>query len=249
MKEDTRWKLTIATILVTLSLTLYTVNFLIFHNAQNVLLLMLNGLAFLPIEVLVVTIIIDQLLAARDLQQKMEKLNMVIGIFFSHLGTPLLSTLAQGDPESAKLSERLGSKSTLESHRSILLAYKSGNPPPLGIDRERIDLVALKEFLNGQEDFLVRLVENPMVFEHESFTDLILAVDHLSQELKARPGFSELPPSDEAHLTGDIRRVYALLVPEWIKYMDYLRTHYPYLHSLALRTNPFDTTTSAIVQQ
>ena len=41
-----------------------------------------------------------------------------------------------------------------------------------------VDLESLKSFLASHEDFL-RLVENPMVFEHETFTDLILALNHL----------------------------------------------------------------------
>ena len=48
----------------------------------------------------------------------------------------------------------------------------------------RVDLDATRDFLLKNEEFLLRLVENPMVFEHESFTDLILAISHLTEELK-----------------------------------------------------------------
>jgi hypothetical protein len=106
----------------------------------------------------------------------------------------------------------------------------------------------MREFLIGIEDFLLRIVENPMVFEHESFTDLILAVTHLAEELKARDDLSRLPPSDIAHLKGDMERVYARLVPEWLKYMEYLQRSYPYLFSLAMRTNPFDANAKVVVE-
>ena len=58
----------------------------------------------------------------------------------------------------------------------------------------RIDLEDLRAFLIDHEDFLLRIVENPMVFEHESFTDLILALNHLTEEMKARGDLSALPP-------------------------------------------------------
>jgi len=57
-----------------------------------------------------------------------------------------------------------------------------------------------------------------------------------------------LPPADLHHLSVDIQRVYALLVPEWLKYMSYLKDHYPYLFNLAMRTNPFDDSASVVVK-
>jgi hypothetical protein len=116
------------------------------------------------------------------------------------------------------------------------------------IDSGRIDLSVMREFLLGNEDFLLRIVENPMVFEHESFTDLILAVTHLAEELKAREDLTRLPLSDLAHLKGDMERVYSRLVPEWLKYMEYLQRTYPYLFSLAMRTNPFDEHAKIVVE-
>jgi hypothetical protein len=49
-----------------------------------------------------------------------------------------------------------------------------------------------------------------------------------------------LSEADAAHLAGDIRRAYGLLVIEWLSYMRHLREDYPYLFSLAARMNPFD---------
>ena len=37
-----------------------------------------------------------------------------------------------------------------------------------------------------------------------------------------------------------MNRAYGLLVREWVMYMAYLKANYPYLFSLAARTNPFD---------
>jgi hypothetical protein len=38
----------------------------------------------------------------------------------------------------------------------------------------------------------------------------------------------------------DIRRAYHLLLREWLGYMAHLHADYPYLFSLAVRTNPFN---------
>ena len=39
-----------------------------------------------------------------------------------------------------------------------------------------------------------------------------------------------------------------LLVREWLSYMEHLKSDYPYLFSLAVRTNPFDPNASVQVQ-
>jgi len=246
MKEETRWKVTAGIALITLTLFLMTVHFLIFQDSHHLFIYFLGDLAFLPVEVLLVTLIIDQMLSSREKQLRMEKLNMVIGIFFSRAGTPLLDRFARADQNEGPLTGiPTGTPWTAEKFRMVHADIAGWNGT---IDPARIDFPALREFLVGNEDFLLRIMENPTVFEHESFTDLILAVAHLAEELKARSDFTLLPPSDLAHLTGDTERVYSRLVPEWLKYMEYLQRSYPYLFSLALRKNPFDKTASVVVR-
>ena len=59
--------------------------------------LFLAQLGFLPISVLLVTIILNQLMAQRAKTAKLAKLNMVIGAFFSEVGGALLKTLSAWD--------------------------------------------------------------------------------------------------------------------------------------------------------
>lgn len=66
------------------------------------------------------------------------------------------------------------------------------------------------------------------------------AVFHLTEELEARADLAHLPASDREHLAGDVRRAYVILISEWLRYMKHLKKEYPYLFSLAVRTNPFD---------
>jgi hypothetical protein len=95
---------------------------------------------------------------------------------------------------------------------------------------------------------LTALLQNPTLLEHESFTDLLRAVFHLAEELAYREDLSQSTATDRAHMAGDIKRAYHLLVQEWLAYMEYLKESYPYLFSLAMRTNPFDRDASSIVK-
>lgn len=248
MKEDTRWKLVAGVLLVTLTLAMLTAHYFVFQDAHHLFIFFIGDLAFIPVEVLIITLIIDQMLESREKQRRLEKLNMVIGVFFSRFGTPLLAQLTRADPAIEKVKQRLviGDEWRNDMFRDVQ-AFLSSYSCSIMIDR--IDTTALREYLISQEDFLLRLVENPVIFEHESFTDLTLAINHLTEEMKARGDLSSLPRADQAHLANDICRAYSLLVLEWLKYMEYLKDHYPYLFSLAMRTNPFDDSASVVFRQ
>ena len=71
----------------------------------------------------------------------------------------------------------------------------------------------------------------------------------MAEELATREKIVELPEHDLEHLANDMRRVYVLLVEQWLGYMRHLQEEYPYLFSLAMRTNPFDRDASPIVSR
>ena len=108
------------------------------------------------------------------------------------------------------------------------------------INIDMINLKDLREFFMKKSDFLVRLLENPSLLEHESFTEVLRAVFHIFEELKHRKNIKQLSENDRNHISGDIKRAYNLLVFDWLSYMKYLKDNYPYLFSLAIRLNPFD---------
>jgi hypothetical protein len=81
------------------------------------------------------------------------------------------------------------------------------------------------------------------------FTETLRTVFHLTEELERRSGAGELPPTDLSHINGDLVRVYRNISIQWVDYMKYLKKNYPYLFSLAIRTNPFDQEASVIVRK
>jgi len=46
-----------------------------------------------------------------------------------------------------------------------------------------------------------------------------------------------------------MNRVYSQLARQWLGYMEHLKGSYPYLYSLALRTNPFNRIASPVVRE
>jgi len=222
------WQFRLGIVLVVLSAVIYFIHYAIFRDAHHIFVFLVGHLAFLPIHVLLVTLILHRLLGAREKRQRLEKLNMVIGVFVSEVGTDLLARLSDADPALDDIRSDLiidASWSDDDYRRADSRLRERSYEVEIG----KIDLDALRASLASHRDFLLRLLENPNLLEHESFTELLRAVFHLAEELTSRSSFADLPPSDIKHLTGDVTRAYSHLVDEWLDYMKYLRDNYPYL--------------------
>ena len=242
-----RWQVFLALALIILSIMLYLLHYGIFEDPHHIFIYMLGDLAFVPIEVLLVTIVVHRLLSEREKRSRLEKLNMVIGVFFSEAGTGLLTRFSDYDPKLEEIRKNLIPKAEWSDKEfSSLSATLKGYP--FSIDVSKANVEDLRHFLLDKRDFLLRLLENPNLLEHETFTQLLQAVFHLTEELADRDDVTKLPPSDYEHIAGDIKRAYVLLVNEWVDYMRHLKNNYPFLFSLAMRTNPFDQSASVIIK-
>jgi hypothetical protein len=200
--------------------------------------------AFLPFNVLVVSFILEGMIKESDRLAMLKKLNMVIGAFYSEVGTVLLSLLSNFNTDTRQFSRDLifSSSWTPQEFNTAICGVKKYE---FKIDSRAGNLSDLKDFLGGKRDFLLRLLENPNLLEHETFTELLWAVFHLNDELINRTQLTGLHNADYHHISGDIKRAYALLLTEWLSYTNHLKRDYPYLYSLAVRTNPFDPDASA----
>jgi voltage-gated potassium channel len=189
---------------------------------------------------------VQLLLQRRQERIRTQRLRMVIGVFFSELGTQLLHRLTHYDPDIEPLRHELllkpeSTEQDFDRLRDILDAHVYNIDPP------RMKLEELRDFLEERGNTLLQTLDNPNLYEHEAFTELLRATFHLREELLLRPRLLELPAPDVEHLAGDCRRIYSLLARQWLSYLRYLRASYPFLFSLALRTNPFSREPSPIV--
>jgi len=239
IKKIFNWQVVLGVILILLSALVYYIHFLIFRDVRHIFIYLIGDIAFVFLEVFLVTLVVHNLLAHREKQALFKKLNMVIGAFFSEVGRELIKFItafdAQSDILSKKLVVRLEWTDLQFEHLQKEITGFACN-----IDCKRADLEGLKCFLVKKRAFLLALLENQNLLEHESFTDLLWAVFHLTEELALRDDLKNLSSADYEHISGDIKRVYRQLISQWLLYMKHLKVDYPYLFSLAMRTNPFD---------
>jgi hypothetical protein len=242
------WTFRIALLLITASALFYTAHYFIFHDAHHIFIYMIGDFGFLFIDVLLVLLIIERLLASRERKSILQKLNMVIGTFFSEVGLELLRRFGDFVENAEQLETDIlidpqWDKKKFREAQSKVAAFKYS----IVFDVEGLE--QLRDFLKKSHSFLVRLLENPILLENQRFTDLLWAVFHLSEELNFRESLQKLPEGDIAHLKTDLRRAYSEIVAEWIAYAEHLKGKYPFLFSLASRINPLNPNASPIVQE
>ncbi|MCU0822343.1 MAG: hypothetical protein MUC95_07720 [Spirochaetes bacterium] len=233
------WYIAIAAALLLFSSISYLTQIYLFHKFEDTLFYLLQDLSFVPVQVLIVTLILDRLLKKREKLALLEKMNMVIGVFFHEVGNDLIKDFTSITGNFNDISNQLKiSTGWKENDFSEKIKNFQITPDRIIFNADKI--LKIKEFLTSRRDAILKLLANPNLLEHDTFTDLLWAVFHLSDELFHRNSFTDLPQTDIDHLKGDMVRAYKLIAYEWLSYMKHLKKDYPYLYSIAVRTNPFN---------
>jgi voltage-gated potassium channel len=176
------------------------------------------------------------------------RISMLVGVFFTEVGNQLLRIFSGFDPGIATVRKDFLVTADWTPEKFQLLKKRLNNYEHK-IDPLSLELGKTWDFLRSKGDLLVRQLENADLIDNENFTGLLWATVHLRDELAARSSLENLPKADIAHVANDAKRAYALLTIQWIDYLQFLKVKYPFLFSLALRTNPFVENQDAVIKQ
>jgi hypothetical protein len=225
---------------------MYLIDYAIFRDSQQLLVQLVDDLAFIPISVFIVVVVLERLLTRQEKLLIRHKLNMVVGVFFSEVGNTLIRKLLHSYERNEEITKTFSVSNswTQEDFKRTRASAAIISATPGG---SSIDFDDLKTFLTSKREFLLTLLENQNLIEHEEFSDLLWAIFHLTEELEARHSVSNLSGTDLHHLEGDIGRLYGRLLYQWLAYVEHLKDKYPYLFSLTVRMSPFIDNPSAAV--
>ena len=233
-----KWQIVFALSLICISALLFGIHYAVFKDGYNLFFYLFHGIAFIPIQVIIVGLILDGILERKEKQKVMKKLNMVIGLFFSEVGSEFVRTISCHDRnlyasmEDFQVKEEYSIKD-LQEVKEKLCKYEGH----LVVDVRTLEKI--KKILAHKRAFLIKLIENPVLLEHDTFTELLMAIFHISEEFGYREDLETLSEQDIEHLGMDVARAYNYIVVEWIIYIIYLKKEYPYLYKSAIATNPF----------
>ena len=225
-------------LLVVVSFTIYLLQILSFHSFRDTSFYFLQDMAFLPLQVIFVTLVLNRFISNREKQERLKKMNMAITAFFSEAGSDLVLFLNKFVTKSDDMMKLLSINSKW-SDKDFQKTAKTMASYRFSINSRNGDLDELKKVLVEKRLFLLSILENSNLLEHDTFTEMLWAVFHIMDELVSREDLFALPETDLDHLSSDIDRAYRTLLVEWIHYISHLKNNYPYLFSLAVRKNPF----------
>ena len=244
MSKRLSWKLKFSIVMVLLIIIIYGSNYLVLGDAEHIISYIWTHLGFIPVDVLIVAFLLDEIIEKKEKEAMLEKLDMLMSTFFSEVGNELINQLSTANKYKASTENLKSIKNWNEDDFDNKLAeLKDASldfQASLSAEEREEFLENLRTLLAGKREFIINLINNPNLLEKEEFTELINAILHLDEELEHRKDLTLVTDTDFGHLNGDMKRVYDKLVYEWVYYLKYLYKHYPYMIALVVRTNPFD---------
>ena len=162
MKRLLSWQVILGIILVALSGMVYFINYLIFRDARHIFIYLIGDIAFVFIEVLLVTLVLHELLAYREKKSMLKKLNMVIGAFFSEVGTELMTHFIAFDSKAQEITKHLVVKKDWSNKEFIRMRSRVASHSAEVYCRKG-DITGLKDFQIKKRGFLLVMLENPNI--------------------------------------------------------------------------------------
>lgn len=253
MSERISWKVKFSILMVVLIIIIYGSNYLVLGDAEHIISYIWTHLGFIPVDILLVAFLLDEIIEKKEKETMLEKLDMLMSTFFSEVGNELITQLSSVNKYKTNTENLKSLKDWDEDDYDNKLAELKEASIDFSADltpeqREEF-LENLRTLLESKRDFIINLINNPNLLEKEEFTGLINAILHLDEELEHRTDLALVNDTDFGHLNGDMQRVYNKLVYEWVYYLKYLYKHYPYMIALMIRTNPFDETAEVYVKE
>ena len=244
MSKRMSWKVKFSIIMILLIIIIYGSNYLVLGDAEHIISYVWTHLGFIPVDILLVAFLLDEIIERKEKEAMLEKLDMLMSTFFSEVGNDLISQLSAANKyktntenlKSIKNWEEKDYDNKLAELKNATIDFQADIP----LEQREEFLENLRTFLESKREFIINLMTNPNLLEKEEFTGLITAILHLDEELEHRKDLALVNDADFGHLNGDMQRVYDKLIHEWIYYLKYLYKHYPYMIALIVRTNPFD---------
>ena len=234
-------KLTVKQLILLLlcaSALLYAIHYLIFRDLHHLAIFGLHELAFVPLEVILVTLGLDQLVEKTHREEARSKVSIIETLYFNESGGTMLRYLTSFDPDAARLRELLQVTQDWRSSdfRQAIRQLKSY---PFLLDLDRIDFFGLHYHLSQRHEYYRSMLENPALTQSEAFTEMIMKIYLLWEELDGRTNLYQLPEKDRNDLAELLHEIYRELTEYWLDNVYNHSIHNRFRLHRAVESNPF----------
>ena len=150
----------------------------------------------------------------------------------------MLRYLTSFDPDAARLRELLQVTQDWRSSdfRQAIRQLKSY---PFLLDLDRIDFFGLHYHLSQRHEYYRSMLENPALTQSEAFTEMIMKIYLLWEELDGRTNLYQLPEKDRNYLAELLHEIYRELTEYWLDNVYNHSIHNRFRLHRAIESNPF----------
>ncbi len=219
--------------LAAISILIYILQIIIFRDPKNTFFYIFQDFAFLPISIAIATIIVGEFMDQREKQERIEKTRMLTSSFFTEIGSRLTMAILSASEPRESLSNVLAIRCKNDLDLKERQDFIRKIPITVNLTKEVFE--DTKEIILSSRTALLVLASNPLLMEHEDFSDLLWALFHLIDEFRLRGDFDGLTPPELHHLSEDYEKVMQLLLVNYIANAKYLQETYPNLYSAATK--------------
>lgn len=215
------------------SALLYFVNYLFFGDADHLLKVFGEELAFMPIYIFITAVVAEHLLNRSQRNEISRRTNSLIGTFFNEIGYDIIRILTKYDSNFSKLDLQIHfengfSTETIKNIKKIADTHIYGAPEGIG------DVLEIGQLMNEKKDFLLIMMSNASLIEKDEFSKLLLSVNHIYEALKTIGDSSNMEQELIDHLHSDLQNMYRYLIGVWSGYLSMIEKEDPYLYKITL---------------
>jgi len=147
---------------------------------------------------------------------------MLTSTFFCDIGFELMSMLALVSNIDEELLHTINDTELSDSDK--ITAIKNSG---LTVNADMGIYTIISDVIIASKTDILILSSNPMLYDHEYFSDLLWELLHLMDEFRLRGDYVKLTPNDLTELNSDFAQVLELLLINWVVNAKYLKETYP----------------------
>ena len=186
MSKRLSWKVKFSIVMVLLIIIIYGSNYLVLGDAEHIISYIWTHLGFIPVDILVVAFLLDEIIEKKEKEAMLEKLDMLMSTFFSEVGNELITQLSTANKYKASTENLKSIKdwdekdfdNKLDELKGASLDFQADIPA----EKREEFLETLGNLLASKREFIINMINNPNLLEKEEFTELVNAILHLDEE-------------------------------------------------------------------
>ena len=156
---------------------------------------------------------------------------MLTSSFFTGIGAFLIREILQMTDADGLVYEVV--KNGAEQSGRVGEVQKQLQSVKLNVHIDAAGYTKIQQIIRSNQTNILVIASNPLIIEHECFSEMLWGVFHLMDEFRLRGSWDDLSEQDIEHFNQDFEKVLRLLLMNWVGNVRYLKETYPAFYAAA----------------